>query len=317
MGKFKDFITEGLEPTAKILIDKLRTTYKGKNLYVHFSNWKPNGITGYPSDDQNPVIPFLSINKTPSHTDAIGIYAFPANYVATSEWVPPFFSQYPYAYILAPTSHTKILKLSSLSEKSSLALIDKMGISRNYYLNTPPEEHPAIRLFAALKEYAKEVSGGNNKKASAIQNILLRKTQYNAIFDDGIGVFLKQEPIQVVFLDPRAYKLVEFVNVNKVREVINWLKRILEIPIKSIRRKRWSRFGNPWPSTKVTLENGFVLDIGMGGEMISYYNADGQFKAIQTGRMSTLGRQKAEEQLRADTKQGPPKDTTIPDYYKA
>lgn len=297
MGGFKEFITEAIEPIAT-LKNKLETTYKNRDVYVHFSGWNPSGCSS------TPTIPFLTTNKrTPTHMDPAGVYAFPSNYLLSSEKIPTHFLRLPYVYILEPTSSAKILKLSSLTKESSLELLDEMGIPRDYYDYTSLASLP-VKFINAIGDYTARQSIKLRRKSCIFKNIfknnLLRKTKYNVILDDGAGAFHVGEPYQAVFLDPKAYKVIDYISINKSREAINWLKGVLDLPVKSIEKLvKYSI-----PVIELTFDNGFTVEVGIESGAILYavYDEDGAliYRRVYLEDLSPNELKKAEDRLRKD-----------------
>lgn len=288
MGKFSAFLSESTEKINSPIFDKLKNKYKGRAVYVHFSEWKPSATTRnnprsfrpkkniYHPNSYYPINPFLAFNKySLEHDDPTGIYAFPKDYLLNSPKPPEVFVSLPYAYILELTSKAKVLKLNNLTAKDVEELFKKAEIPPRFNNLTKPHIlnlSPGKALWRGIEKFADE-RFGSRQGNSAIKNKLIRKMGFNVVEDEGEIICL-DEPVQTIFLDPAAYKIVDFVYVNREKETIKWvISTVEDIPVKTIKRKEDKRAIYK-TRLEITFQNGFKVSI-KDGSHVFFTDKDG------------------------------------------
>ena len=159
----------------------------------------------------------LSFNYRPSHSDPVGIYVFPKYYVLTGGLSKNqgFASKY-YAFLIEPTPAARILNLN-MDMRTAEYLLDKMGIDKAL-LNSKDVYHKSNQaspghLFWGVLEHIRTV-GKLSQNVS--WNTMFAKTGYNALYDPGMAIIHSNEPYQIVYLDHKAYKVLDVIkNENK------------------------------------------------------------------------------------------------------
>ena len=197
-------------------IKKLKGTYSG----VHFS-----------------MEPQISHHTNPSHSDPIGVYVFPKKYVLEGKLEKnKMFSNYYYAFLIQANSNAKILNLDMNKEKAK-SLLEKMGINKDLYdskeiYHNSNYNTPGHRFWGALEH----IRNKNNLSKNVSWNVLFSKTNYNTLYDPGLGVIHYNEPNQLLFLDHKAYDVVDVIrNTNPYNLILSFASFF---PDFSIRKKR-------------------------------------------------------------------------------
>ncbi len=176
------------------LFDKVRQL-KGEYSGVHFS--KTNQ---------------LSFNLNPHHYDPIGIYVFPKQYVLQGGLEKnQGFARNNYAFLIQETSSAKVLNLN-INIQTAEDLLTKMGIDKNL-LNSEEIYHnsnkntPGHRFWGVLEH----IRNKNNLSKNMSWNSFFNKIGYNALYDPGLGIVHYNEPSQIVYLDHKAYEVVDVI----------------------------------------------------------------------------------------------------------
>lgn len=293
MGKFSAFLSESTEKINSPIFDKLKNKYSGRAVYVHFSGWKPSVSPWdnprsfrpkkniYHPNSHYPINPFLAFNKhSLEHEDPTGIYAFPKDYLLNSPKAPEVFVSLPYAYILELTSKAKVLNLNNLTAKDVEELFKKAEIQPRFNELTRPSDlnpSPGKALWDGLDKFADEVfrrrGGKHGWQKAIIKNKLIRKMGFNVVEDEE-GVVYLDEPVQTIFLEPAAYKIVDFVYVNREKETIKWvISTVGDIPVKTIKRKE-DKHAIYKTRLEITFQNGFKVSI-KDGSHVFFTDKDG------------------------------------------
>lgn len=194
---------ESNETIMPMLFDKIKQL-KGEYSGVHFS----------PSEQ-------LSFNLNPSHYDPIGIYVFPKNYVLQGglEKNQGFASKY-YAFLIEETPNAKVLNLN-MSRQTAEELLTKIGIDKSLLdseevYHKSSSDTPGHRFWGVLEG----VRNKNKLSRNMSWNSFFSKTGYNALYDPGLGIIHSNEPTQVVYLDHKAYKVVDVIKRNNVYSLL-------------------------------------------------------------------------------------------------
>lgn len=163
----------------------------------------------------------LSFNLNPGHFDPIGIYVFPKKYVLEGNLASnTMFASYPYSFLIEPTQQAKILNLDmdfSTAEK----LLEKMGIDKTLLYSKEVYHRgggqtPGHRLWGAMENFRNIPRSFRNLGRNSSWNALFSKTGYNALYDPGLKIIHVNEPAQVIYLDHKAYRVIDIVrNTNK------------------------------------------------------------------------------------------------------
>lgn len=209
--------------TNEIILPKLFEKVKelkGKYSGVHFSKE-----------------PQISFNTKPSHSDPIGVYVFPKEYVLEGKLeTNKMFSNNHYAFLIKANSNAKILNLN-MNEQKAKSLLDQMGINKDLYdseeiYHNSNENTPGHRFWGVLEH----VRNKNNLSKNISWNVLFSKTNYNTLYDPGLGVIHYREPSQLVFLEHKAYDIIDVIrNTNPYNLLLNFASFF---PDFSIRKKR-------------------------------------------------------------------------------
>lgn len=269
MGKFKEFIFEGFGDLRGPLASILKTKYKRRNVFIHFSPLNLNSSDRM--DFGNHATSFLPLNLRPAHTDPLGIYAFPVDYLLDNSINPPFiFTTRPYMYILELTDKAKVFEFKGLTldkvkdfikkavpdedtQNKMLTYIEN-EISENQDTYGLPTNRLPLAFWQALKIYS-----GSKYRVNASINSIFRRAGYNAILDDGEGVIHFREPYQIVFLEPKAYRVLEFRYADPIKSALEWIKKTVKVPIKYLKK------GHPLEKyekrVRVIFENNYFLEI--------------------------------------------------------
>lgn len=207
-------LSEELEDARNLYKDLLGFLESStEDLYVHFSS--------FPRGD-------MKLLLKPSHSDPIGIYAFPKKYILNEQashsgW---FGSPYIYVFKLNPTA--KILNLSTLSVEKANDMLEKMGIKE--YTSRPLWRKMDINKGGALLWHTMHAYITENRYSKNVTwNKLFKKAgEYDVIMDDGSGIIFSAEPFQICVMNPSVIEVVKSV----------------ENPINLYQQKVWSSLHN-------------------------------------------------------------------------
>lgn len=204
------------------LFEKIKQL-KGRYSGVHFS----------PSEQ-------LSFNLKPFHYDPIGIYVFPKNYMLQGglEKNQGFARKY-YAFLIEETPNAKVLSLD-MTLQDAENLLTKMGVDKNLlnsdeiYHNTINSNTPGHKFWGVLEHIRKKDQMSKNMS----WNSFFAKTGYNVLYDPGLGVVHSNEPTQIIYLDHKAYKVVDVIkNNNNYSLLLNFANFFPDFRIHKQRRR--------------------------------------------------------------------------------
>lgn len=188
----------------------------------------------------------LSFNLNPGHFDPIGIYVFPKKYVLEGNLAKnTMFASYPYAFLIEPTKQAKILNLDMDYPKAE-NLLEKMGIDKNLLYDKEVyhksgKDTPGHRFWGAMENYRNVPRNFRNLGRNVSWNTLFSKTGYNALYDPGFNIVHSNEPAQVIYLDHKAYRVVDVVrNTNKHKLLLNFASYFPDFRIYK-KRSGWSK----------------------------------------------------------------------------
>jgi hypothetical protein len=188
----------------------------------------------------------LSFNLQPNHFDPIGIYVFPKKYVLEGNLAAnTMFSSYPYAFLIEPTPAAKILNLD-MNMQTAEELLTKMGIDKNLLYNKDVYhrsglESPGHKFWGAIENFRNIPRQFKNLGRNISWNTLFSKTGYNALYDPGLRIIHPNEPAQVIYLDHKAYKIVDVVrNTNKHSLPLNFSSYFPDFKVYKI-KSGWSK----------------------------------------------------------------------------
>ena len=190
---FKTWL-ERSEVSSPALFEKVKQL-KGPYSGVHFSKTD-----------------FLSLNPNPSHFDPIGVYVFPKDYVlGHGLFKNNMFASYPYAFLIEPSENAKVLNLD-MDRITAERLLSDMGIDKSL-LDSDEVYHKSNmdspgHLFWGVLERIRNQKG---LPRNSSWNSFFKKTGYNVLYDPGLGVIHSNEPNQVVYLDPKSYRVVDLI----------------------------------------------------------------------------------------------------------
>lgn len=284
MGHFLEFIKEGFVTARSELANKLKEKYKDRDVYVHFTYWDPVYSFQRP---KAPAMPFLITKKNTDYKDPQGIYAFSKDYLLKNDETPTGFTMAYYAYIIEPTSSAKFLKLNSLTQAEIEKLLKKINVPKDIierFGHLDPYIFWQILVDYSFKEVSKTYDNPTRAKQARFFTSIIKKMGYNVIEDTGDGIIFPGEPSQTVFLDPSAYKVVEFVQTNGQRETLNWVKSIIhDIPIKHIHSVKLSGKAK---AINVLFKNGFKVHIPSIDNTVYFRAPDGDQKSFSISEMN-------------------------------
>lgn len=155
----------------------------------------------------------LSFNVNPHHYDPIGIYIFPKDYVLSGGLERnQGFTKNIFAFLIEETPNAKVLNLN-MNMQTAEDLLSKMGIDKNL-LNSEEIYHNSNQSTPGHKFWGVLEHVRNKDKLSRNMswNSFFAKTGYNTLYDPGFGIVHYNEPTQVIFLDHKAYKIVDVIN---------------------------------------------------------------------------------------------------------
>lgn len=188
----------------------------------------------------------LSFNLNPSHFDPIGIYVFPKKYVLEGNLAKnTMFASYPYAFLIEPTKQAKILNLD-MNYATAEELLGKMGIDKNLLYDKEVyhksgKDTPGHRFWGAMEHYRNVPRNFKNLGRNVSWNALFLKTGYNALYDPGLHIIHTNEPAQVIYLDHKAYRVVDVVkNTNKHTLLLSFASYFPDFKIYK-KRSGWSK----------------------------------------------------------------------------
>lgn len=163
----------------------------------------------------------LSFNINPPHWDPIGIYVFPKKYILEGGLsANTMFASYPYAFLIEPTDKAKILNLDMDLKKAEI-LLEKMGIDKDLLYSKEVyhrsgQETPGHKFWGAMENFRNTPRNFKNLGKNISWNSLFAKTGYNTLYDPGLRIVHTNEPAQVIYMDHKAYKVVDIIkNLNK------------------------------------------------------------------------------------------------------
>lgn len=183
--------SEVSSPTLFNKVKQLKGPYSG----VHFSKTD-----------------FLSLNPNPGHFDPIGIYVFPKDYVlGNGLFKNNMFAGYPYVFLIEPSATAKILNLN-MDRNTAEKLLSDMGIDKDL-LDSDEVYHKSNmnspgHLFWGVLEKIRNQKG---LPKNSSWNSFFKKTGYNVLYDPGLGIIHSNEPNQIVYLDPKSYRVVDLI----------------------------------------------------------------------------------------------------------
>lgn len=191
MGRFKELFNES---NAYVLpkVFKSLGDVKGDEVHIHFSD-----------------LDMMSTNPRPHHSDPLGIYAFPRDYVEDGKLIRNnMFSRMPYYFVIIPSPDAKILDLSTLSSDDVEGLLKTMGLhDKRVTPTTDPTsttKYPGAILWHTIKRH---ISDGNLRNSE--WNRLFKLVGYNVVKDNGLSIIHHAEASQTVFLTSKSYKIID------------------------------------------------------------------------------------------------------------
>lgn len=210
MDGFLEFYTESVADYLPEFYDFLKK--QPDDVVVHFSNWFRVGF-----------------NKKPHHSDPIGVYTFPKNYVFTPEFKNnhAFFSMNN-AFILKPKGG-RILNLSTVSLPEVHQITKKMGLgvevdditTGHHSLRRGQAGKPGHSLWDAMERAMTNLG----KSAKNVQwNKYFALAGFDVLVDDGDSIIHNNEPYQVVFLRPGTFEEITHFE-HKADKIFNKLAR--------------------------------------------------------------------------------------------
>lgn len=221
--KFKNWI-EHNEIIMPKLFDRIRSI-NNKYVGAHFT--KSNEI---------------SYNVAPYHYDPIGVYAFPRDYILSGGLEKNSgFLQNNNVFILVPTGNAKILDLN-MNESKAKELLVKMGISYDL-MNDESIVHNSSGKTVGHKFWAvlENVRHSKGLSKNMSWNTLFSKTGYNVLYDSGHGIIHYNEPSQIVYLDHKAYKIIDVIKKESNNLVLKIHSYFPDFRIKQIRNNRFDK----------------------------------------------------------------------------
>lgn len=205
---FKDFMKK---------YGKIVRQGEGYKYYVQFTNYA------------NDVL-IKNSNPNPDHSDPVGIYAYPLNYVVNHPGDIWYGRKAKYLRILTPNTNN-ILHITNLNKGNAELLLSKMGI--DYHLldfARKTYKHSGVAMWAksfmsAVQmrlDQAPEIGDYGNKKypmrSSLEQTQLFKKAGVDAILDTANrqtqASINTREPEQIVFLSRSSFKVIEIYNLD-------------------------------------------------------------------------------------------------------
>jgi hypothetical protein len=208
MITFKKYIllnewTRELMPEIYAALEK----YDDPMVGVHFSKGIPERY------GEKKKVPHIGLNLRPSHSDPIGIYAFPKDYVLSGQLeLNLSFRQFTNFYIVKPSAKAKILNLSTMTDEGAINILRQMGIYERSYqaadiYHKSGKMEAGHRFWGTLEKMRKKIYGDYDKNLS--WNKLFKKTPYNVLYDEGSAIIHGREPSQIVYLDSSAMEVLD------------------------------------------------------------------------------------------------------------
>lgn len=237
--------------------------YKNHLVGIHFSN-----------SDQ------ISFNPMPSHHDPIGVYTFPKKYVEDEGLRKNAgFSKMPNIFILEPTYNAHVLNLN-MNEQEAKNILVSMGIPREFYDDAGVRtmsrgEHPGHIFWSAIEGWRHKYHLTKNSS----WNALFKKTGFNVLYDPGLSIIHSNEPSQVVYLEPKTFKVLNIIK-NNLAAIISLIGSAFpdyKVINKNFKKTR-SGFGeySEYLFTDSTSEKYFVISIHSNTNSISITSCGGQ-----------------------------------------
>ena len=195
--------TRELMPEIYAALEK----YDDPMVGVHFTKGIPE------RDDKKKRVPHIGLNLRPSHSDPIGIYAFPKDYVLSGQLeLNSSFRQFTNFYIVKPSAKAKILNLSTMTDEDAINILRQMGIDENEYKSADiyhksGKMEAGHRFWGTLEKMRKKIYGDYDKNLS--WNKLFKKTPYNVLYDEGSAIIHSREPSQIVYLDSSVMEVLD------------------------------------------------------------------------------------------------------------
>jgi hypothetical protein len=167
--------------------------YNGQGLYIHFSN-----------------VAKIGVNPSPSHSDPVGIYFFPLDYIYQNfaKYTHWAFRKYIFVCRLTPKSP---MNLSGLSENDVDSHLQKLNMPR-VPANVPydAEYAPGRDLWHSI-EKSHEENPANWKGYQMPFRRSFMQLGADSLHDQGSSIIHSNEPNQVIVLDPKIIQVVEMV----------------------------------------------------------------------------------------------------------
>ncbi len=155
----------------------------------------------------------VGMNPKPSHTDPLGVYAFPKDFVEELRlYRQSYFAKAKNMYVLEPTDKAKVLNLA-MDESTLEDVLDDMGLTD--YLQDPDVYHKSVyksrlsyghRLWGIIEKYIND----NSLPKNSTWNTLFKRAGYNVLYDPGLSIIHSNEPSQIVYMEPGTYKVMEY-----------------------------------------------------------------------------------------------------------
>lgn len=207
-----DYINNALDKEKSYLDTGSDANMPIKNLFVSFT-----------------AQPKLGINPKSKYNTPLGIYAYPANFVALSAGSTrqmrdslPFAGDSPWVNIFTLNDVSKVLVISNPEvnyepyyEKLSSAfpkVFDHYDVEQwikdsgpEALVNTPGGKFWYVTMMAARSLSEKM----HSQKPPLFWNLLFRKLGIDAVVDDGSGIIHDNEQTQMVVFDPAAIKVID------------------------------------------------------------------------------------------------------------
>lgn len=196
---------------------------------------------------------FLSLNPSPSHFDPIGVYVFPKDYVlGNGLFRNNMFASYPYVFLIEPSESAKVLNLD-MDKNTAGKLLSDMGIDKSLldsdevYHNSGSNS-PGHLFWGVLEKIRNEKRLPRNSS----WNSFFKKTGYNVLYDPGLGIIHSNEPNQVVYLDPKSYRVVDLItNDSGYKILYSMAKNFPEYQLFKKKSRGWYGEGK----TEITLKD--------------------------------------------------------------
>lgn len=182
------------------ILQKYLNQYGDNKLYVHFGNIEKVGIN------------LQSKNMFGPH----GVYAFPLkNAIPVLDSIKTKTENAKYANILEPTSSAHILNLDTVDVNTMQKILQNAIAFHRKNTKDKPNRYSHFNSVTTVKQIYRSIESllenyvnrRPSKKLSYLENVFFRSQGYDAIFDT--QRIINDNPNQIVFLTPKAFKVIE------------------------------------------------------------------------------------------------------------